>query len=338
MQATEHKHLGIFFSEDMKWLKHTSYITAKASKVIGQMYRSSIYLNKKQLSNVYLKMVRPLLEYGSFIFDNCNFLEAKKLENVQRRAAVICTGAMRRTETCKIMELLSWPSLETRRKEQKLIMIFKIYKNLTPLYLSENIQCKLKDKNLRHSKNDMIVEPTCRITCYKTSFFPSNIREWNGLHCDVTSISSLSLFKLTLSRHLNAAMVNKTACPMFEFSFGFYGRILTQLKLDLSGLNEHLFVYNIIDNPFCPNCFECIENTMHYFLKCTSYAECRQDLLNVLQSCLVKCQLNNISEKSTIDFILNGFNIENKNVYYLVNKELFAAVKTYMVLTKRFLK
>ena len=122
---------------------------------------------------------------------------------------------------------------------------------------------------------------------------------------------------------------------MFEFSFGFYGRFLTKLYLDLSKLNEHLFSYNIT---FCPNCFECIENTMHYFLKCTSYAEFRRDLLNVLQSCFVKCQLNNISEKVTIDFILNGFYIKNKDVYYLVNKELFTAVKTYMVLTKRFFK
>jgi len=51
-QVTEHKHLSIVFSEDMKWLKHILYVSAKASKCIGQMYRSSIHLNRIQLCNV----------------------------------------------------------------------------------------------------------------------------------------------------------------------------------------------------------------------------------------------------------------------------------------------
>ena len=133
LQVTEHKHLGIIFSEDMKWLKHISYVTAKASKRIGQLYRCSIHLRKNQLNNVYIKMIRPILEYGSVVFCNCSVVASKKLDNIQRRAGLICTGAMRRTETSKITNLLAWPSLEERRTEQRFVMFFKILNNLAPV-------------------------------------------------------------------------------------------------------------------------------------------------------------------------------------------------------------
>ena len=50
---------------------------------------------------------------------------------------------------------------------------------------------------------------------------------------------------------------------IFDFSYGYYGKIL---NLNPSKLNHHLFAYNLSDNPFCPNCFDYIEDVNHYFL------------------------------------------------------------------------
>ena len=66
-QVSEHKHLGILFSENMTWPTHINYITAKASHRLRKMYRCSVYLNKFQLSSIYLNMIRPILEYGSIL-------------------------------------------------------------------------------------------------------------------------------------------------------------------------------------------------------------------------------------------------------------------------------
>ena len=38
-QVSEHKHLGIILSEDMKWSKHIAHITSKANQRLGALYR-----------------------------------------------------------------------------------------------------------------------------------------------------------------------------------------------------------------------------------------------------------------------------------------------------------
>ena len=275
LQVTEHKHLGMIFSDDMKWQKHISYVTAKASQRIGQMYRSSIHLNKKQLCDVYLKMIRPIIEYGSVLYDNCSFADSIKLEKLQRRAALICTGAMRRTETVQILGILEWQTLEARRKEQKFILFFKIFNNLTPLYLRESMQCKVNAVILRNIKPVTIIPLKSRLNCYGSSFFPVMIKEWNNLSCEITDMADLKCFKTALSKHTNPNYNKSTDCPMFHFCTGFYGRILTQMKLGLSKLNHHLFLYNITDNPFCPSCLDSVEDVEHYFLKCSTYEDAR---------------------------------------------------------------
>src|ERR1700690_155949 len=37
-QVSEHKHLGIILSEDMKWSKHIAFITSKANQRLGALY------------------------------------------------------------------------------------------------------------------------------------------------------------------------------------------------------------------------------------------------------------------------------------------------------------
>ena len=44
----------------------------------------------------------------------------------------------------------------------------------------------------------------------------------------------------------------------FEFSTGYYGRLLNQIRYNLSPLRFHLFTYNIIDNPMCPGCHDSV--------------------------------------------------------------------------------
>ena len=114
-QVSEHKHLGIFLSADMKWTAHIDYITRKARKKLGLLRRQSRNLTTKQKIDVYKTMIRPVLEYGSVLYDNCSTNDSLKLESCQRTAALICTGAMKRTETILLLEHLGWDSLHDRR-------------------------------------------------------------------------------------------------------------------------------------------------------------------------------------------------------------------------------
>ena len=56
--------------------------------------------------DIYKSMVCPILEYGSVLIDNyCSTNDSLKLQQCQHTAALICTGAMRRTESHGLLGL-----------------------------------------------------------------------------------------------------------------------------------------------------------------------------------------------------------------------------------------
>ena len=85
--------------------------------------------------DIYKSMIRPILEYGSVLIDNCSTNDCLKLQHCQRTAALICTGAMRRTESKLLMDYLGWESLQERRKLMKLSTFYKIVRRTAPPYL-----------------------------------------------------------------------------------------------------------------------------------------------------------------------------------------------------------
>ena len=85
-------------------------------------------MSRSQIETLYCSSIRPILEYGSVLFDNCSIKDSKLIEAVQRRAAVLSTGAIRRTETLRLMSETGWDPLETRRARAKMACFYKIVK------------------------------------------------------------------------------------------------------------------------------------------------------------------------------------------------------------------
>ena len=79
------------------------------------------------LVKLYKSTILPLVEYGSVIYDDMSLGLSSMLENIQRRAAMICTGAISCTETQKLLADVGWTSLKERRTKFKLIYFYKIY-------------------------------------------------------------------------------------------------------------------------------------------------------------------------------------------------------------------
>ena len=57
-----------------------------------------------------------------------------RLQRVQNRAARII---VRRDSTCEALKILGWSNLETIRKRNKSILVYKCLNNLIPQYLSD---------------------------------------------------------------------------------------------------------------------------------------------------------------------------------------------------------
>ena len=203
-KSFNHKHLGIILSADLKWSSHIDYCTKKARMKLGMLYRRSSNLNLKQKISIYMSTIRPILEYGSIIFDNCSMSDKLKLEKCQRPAAIICTGAMRRTETETLLKELRWDSLAARRHLLKISFFHKIVEGTISPYLQKNltfINQGTVNHNTRMARLQKIKPLQCRLESYKKSFFPQCINEWNGLPENITSITNDNSFKNKLKHH-----------------------------------------------------------------------------------------------------------------------------------------
>ena len=130
------------------------------------------------------------------------------------------------------------------------------------------------------------------------------------------------------------------------------------MNLNPSKLNHHLFSYNLSDNPFCPNCFDYIENVNHYFFKCVVYSVYRNQMIIIIiimnfyspvsntrcQTSLYNClkfynvQPVNYSEKEITEIILNGIKMNDFSLQYRVNHQIFQIVRLYIKSTNRFVK
>ena len=139
-------------------------------------------LDRSTLETIYISFIRPLIEYGDVIFDNCSNYEKLELDKIQNEAARIVTGATKLVSLDNLSQESCWESLETRRHKHKLILFYKMVHGLTPNFLSDLIPDRVgnvSNYNLRNADNIEFVNTNTN--SYYYSFLPSVIRAWNDL-------------------------------------------------------------------------------------------------------------------------------------------------------------
>ena len=133
-----HKHLGKFSNDDT-WHNHINYIKENAVREL------KFQLDLRSLEIIYTSYIRPILEYCNENWDNCTQYEKDDIEKIQKEAARIATGTTELVSTENFYGKLDGKTLDSRRKKQKLILLYKIIKNLTPQYLSSLIPATVRD-------------------------------------------------------------------------------------------------------------------------------------------------------------------------------------------------
>ena len=277
-------------------------------------------------------LVLPVIEYGSILYDNCTFLLKQRLESLQRKAAVICTGAFINTSYEKLLDELGWNKLEERRTFARRTLFYKMSHKLVPDYL-----CDLKPETvgdrvgcyvLRNS-GDLTIDKHKKTQMY-TSFIPKTVRDWNDNICNWRAndfAPSLDSFK---SRYKK--LLFRTSNKLFNIELENGNISHTRLRLGLSHLRSHLFYYGLIDNPQCQFCGIEPETTAHYILRCPSFHASR---LNYLMGSVANLDggfLNSLNDEKKVQLFLFGSDDLEENINVL----LFEMTLTFIVSSKHF--
>ena len=128
----------------------------------------------------YKGLVRPVLDYGSSVWDPPGVVLREELESVQKRAARFVTGNYN-YETGSmtgILGQLKWESLKKRRKDNRLILLYKGLKGKASVPTDDLIP---KTRRCRNQHSMAFQTPIANTDVYKGSFFPQTIRDWNAL-------------------------------------------------------------------------------------------------------------------------------------------------------------
>ena len=155
--------------------------------------------DKTTKATAYLTLVRPLLEYAATAWDPSTKSNIQSLERVQCQAARFCTGNYRREEgsVTKSLNDLGWESLQTRRRNQRLCMLYKIINGLVDINLNDFIQ-----RNSRTTRrNDQKFLQLChKARVFQDSVFITTVRDWNNLPSSIVNSPSLKSFKSKLKQ------------------------------------------------------------------------------------------------------------------------------------------
>ena len=214
-------YLGLLIAKDLKWATHIDKITKKASSTLGFIKRNLSQCTKECKRSAYIALVRSTLEYGSSVWDPHLQKDILKLEKIQRKAARFITNDYRSREEgsmTNMLENLELPTLQTRRKENRLCFLFKIANGLVPAIPPETYLTAIKNKRKIKAKtfenfqtNNFVTRqqtlhdncfqiPPAKSDIYKNSFFPRTIGDWNQLKD--TTASSAEVFRKSLQSQL----------------------------------------------------------------------------------------------------------------------------------------
>ena len=222
-EVEDNPYLGLTISNDLKWSKQINKTAKKASSSLGFIRRNLHRCPKETRLQAYVSLVRSLLEYGAVIWDTSIKQDIYKLERIQRQSARFITRDYHsREEGCmtQMLKDLDLPTLQQRRKELRLSLLFKIAdgsvqaipsdKYLKPVKKSRQITPKNFDGFEYVNKVEKYVTNNSR--CFKIpstnnptgpysqSFFPRTVMDWNQLDDELVLAGSVDSFRAHLKK------------------------------------------------------------------------------------------------------------------------------------------
>jgi len=326
LKRTEvHKHLGLVFNSSLTWSDHINNVCLRVSKRLGILYKFKYLLDRNILLNLYCTWIRPVIEYCSSCYANLSVADSIRLEKLQRRAVLICTGAMPRTETDKLLAEVGLPHLHERRRNAQIMLLYKILFKFTPYYLYND----LLDLGVLTSRSiSRLCIPKCKSTKFKNSFFPLTVKYWNSLPNEIKSNSTSVLhFKSKISIAIGPSSTNFKVFNKFS---GFYGSTLSQMRLGLSYLRGDLFAFHLTENPMCPLCLDAYESSIHYICECPVLQDPRALLKSSLATLIPA--ISDLNNKNLTKLCLFGSN----NVSFEVNVSILKFTIAFVKSSNRF--
>ena len=171
----------------MSWSSHIASIASKAHQRLGWVRRNLRGSPFRCRGLAYTALVRSSMEYCQSIWDPTEKGQKNSLDRVQAKAARWARGKYGEASVTKILKELNWRNLADRRRDSRLILIFKSLNTLTAVP-PEAIGVTISNRTARCGINPVQLErpkASWKSSPLWTSSVYRSIQDWNSLKLPV---------------------------------------------------------------------------------------------------------------------------------------------------------
>ena len=97
--------MGLALLSTMSWRNVIVQVYEKTSKRLNMLKFVTYKVDRSILTSFYKSLIRPLVEYGDVIWNNCYDCDSALIDSVQYEAARLVTGAIKGTNCKEYQEL-----------------------------------------------------------------------------------------------------------------------------------------------------------------------------------------------------------------------------------------
>ena len=191
------KDLGITFDSDMKFTTHLHSIVSKANSRVGILRRNFTDMKPEVFLPIYKAIIRPLLEYGSVIWNPMLLQDKREIEMVQRRATKL-VRSISHLSYSERLKFLKLDSLCYRRRRGDMIQVYRIIKSIDNIDTSNFFTLNQDQRTRGHSFK--LAKPRANSSLRLNTFSNRVINDWNNLSDLTVNSKSVNVFKTNLKR------------------------------------------------------------------------------------------------------------------------------------------
>ena len=187
--------LGITFDNKLNFTTHVRNIVSKANSRVGLLRRNFSNMSPEMFLPLYKSLIRPLLEYGSSVWNPSLISNIKETEKVQRRATKLVSN-IKHLPYNERLRKLKLDSLAFRRRRTDILQVYRIINKIDKLKMEDFFEFHNGPNTRGHS---LKLNKPRALTSFRSHAFSNRIiNDWNGLKNETVTKTSLNTFKTAL--------------------------------------------------------------------------------------------------------------------------------------------
>ena len=189
--------LGVKLDSMLNFKEHISSQLKKAYAKAGALRRIRRFVPMDVMLALYKSFILPHLEYCSPLLLGVGKVLAHKIESANHYILRTLTGHGKSLSYQELLNICKLDTLECRRKQQSLILLFKCIRNLGPKYIRDFFSIRETSYNLRGNGVNLCI-PKFNLNFMRNSFTYKCAQLWNKLPEDVKLADNVDIFKAKL--------------------------------------------------------------------------------------------------------------------------------------------